>query len=322
MGKDKFISPRKIKKSKDSSSESGSNSSSNDSKRNIRRSNSDSSSSRSRSRTSSNSSSSNSSDEAPARKINISPNKNRDLTVHLRNAEMVAKYRNKNPHVVIDKTETISNFIPDQLEEDDEVWFFDVPSAIDVHKLAGQTIKLGSRNSTIKIGEENVQCVSKTNENSKLCSLVFQTKNGGLSVKSFRSIGHVQLRKSLNDDVEMDIDFNNAKSKTKVPFPEDLKVRHPLHGVKYKKTIDYSPSIKSRLEDAQKASVRVRTASNSHNADDAIAKMEISSPKKSKKRKAERSTGIGLESDNEQTNTIKKVKIEGNTADLDWIKTI
>lgn len=309
MAKEKKFSPRKTKKSISSSSESGGSSAESGSR--------------------SSKSSSGSSDEAPA--VSRSPSKhertsnnNRDLTVHLRNAEMVSMYRNKNPHVKIEKSKLPSAFTPDQLSDDDEVWIFEVPASIDIEKLAGQTLKLGSRNSTIKLDDDNtIQCVSRTLENSRLSSLVCQTKTGGLSVKAVRTVGHVQLRKSLNESAEVAIDYKSAKANVKVPFPEDLKVRHPLHGVKFKKTINCSPSVMSRLEEAQEASIRPRSAGKPIKIEDSEPKMEISSPKKTKKRKADRSVDV----EERHTNITKRVKVEENTVDaadndLDWIKAI
>lgn len=255
-----------------------------------------------------------------------------DLTVHLRNADMFAKYREKNPHIAFQKPQTTSNFTPDELSDSDEVWIFEVPNNIDPMGLVDQTVKLGSRRSALKLNDAaNYECVSEKYDAPKVVSLVCQKKNAQLAVKNVRPIGRVVVRQKLGASLDVPIDLDESNVNTKVPMPKNLKVRHPIHGINYEDSIELSETIKDKLAKAEAASKH--RPSRKNKGDKALAgdietiKIEdpSSTPRKSKKRKL-----TAVDDDEEPApNASKKVKRESEVKveestdmDLDWIKQI
>lgn len=286
-----------------------------------------------------------SSDEAPApvqsthrskkdkKKRNQSDShEDNDLTVHLRNADMFAKYREKNPHIAFQKSQTISNFTPDELSDNDEVWIFEVPNGIDPTTLVGQSVKLGSRRSALKLNDtDSYECVSEKYDEPKTVSLVCQKKNAQLAMKNTRPIGRVVLRQKLGASLEVPIDLDESKMNVKVPMPTNLKVRHPIHGANYEDSIILSETIKEKLAKAEAASLHRPSRKNRGGkvltGDIETIKIEDPSaaPRKTKKRKL---TAVDTDEDGVLTVSKKvkreiEVKIEDATdADLDWIKQI
>lgn len=286
-----------------------------------------------------------SSDEAPApvqpthrskkdkkKRKELDSHEDNDLTVHLRNADMFAKYREKNPHIAFQKSQTTSNFTPDELSDSDEVWVFEVPNGIDPTALVGQTVKLGSRRSALKLNDaDSYECVSEKYDEPKTVSLVCQKKNAQLAMKNTRPIGRVVLRQKLGASLEVPINLDESKVNVKVPMPTNLKVRHPIHGVNYEDSIALSETIKEKLAKAESASLHKPSRKN--RGEKALAgdietiKIEDASvaARETKKRKL-----TALDSDEEGVLTVSKkvkreseIKIEDATdADLDWIKQI
>lgn len=255
-----------------------------------------------------------------------------DLTVHLRNADMFAKYREKNPHIAFKNPRTTSNFTPDELSDSDEVWIFEMPNDINPTELIGQTVKLGSRRSALKLSDAgNFECVSEKYDEPKSVSLVCQKKNSQLTVKNTRPIGRVVLRQKLPASLDIQYDLDESKVNAKVPMPKNLKIRHPIHGVSYAKSIELSESIKEKLAKAELASLHrpsrkhVSAKSSAGNIETIKIEDVPATPRKSKKRKLD----ITESGDDAVPTASKKVKIENHINsedaadnDLDWIKQI
>lgn len=290
--------------------------------------------------------SSSSSDEAPAQastepaqRSKKDKNKRResdnhednDLTVHLRNADMFAKYREKNPHIAFQKAQSTSNFTLDELSDSDEVWILEVPNGIDPTELVGQTVKLGSRRSALKLNDaDNFECVSEKYDEPKTLSLACMKKNSQLVVKNTQSVGRVVLRQKLAASLEIPIDSEEARIKTKVPMPANLKVRHPILGVNYADSIELSEAIREKLAKAEAASMhrpsRKTRGEKASAGDIETIKIEEPSatPRKSKKRKL-----TAVDEDEDIVSPAKKrvkeesVKVEESTEnDLDWLTRI
>lgn len=253
-----------------------------------------------------------------------------DLTVHLRNADMFAKYREMNPHIEFQKSQTTSNFTPDELSDSDEVWIFEVPNDIDPTALVGQTVKLGSRRSALKLNDvDNYECVSEKYDVPKTVSLVCQKKNSQLIVKNTRPVGRVVLRQKLAASFEVPIDSDESKVNAKVPMPKNLKVRHPILGVNYEDSIELSETIREKLAKAEAASLHRPARKNRGNkapaGDIETIKIEepAATPRKSKKRKLATvdSDEDALPASSKKVKRENEVKVEDSAeTDLDWIK--
>lgn len=160
-----------------------------------------------------------------------------DAAVRFRNTLIISEYREKNPHIRVQQLEEPSQFNAEDLASDDEVWIFQAPASMDVSKLTGEQFKLGSRNSAIQAGNESVECVTEKFTDSKAMTMICPQRNSQLSLVSFVPEGRVRLRSAINNVDEEAINFDGFESKPKVPFPDNLKIRHPIHGANYKKQV-------------------------------------------------------------------------------------
>lgn len=248
----------------------------------------------------------------------------RDVTVLLRNSEMVAKYRNKNPHIAIEQSQTISNFTPDELSDSDEVWIVEIPNNINASNLIGQSFKLGSKSSTISTDCNEIECVTEKYNVPKAVSLVFQQKNSKLLVKNTTPIGRVVLRTKLCDSIEVPINLDDSKTITKVAFPTNLKVRHPLHGANFEQNINLDETIRNKLSKAHAASMHKspRKVKQEKTVEIKIDADEPKTSKKLKKRKLEieKEDDVAHEGYKKPKREIKLEDKHDN--DLDWITKI
>ncbi|XP_055323665.1 uncharacterized protein LOC129578709 [Sitodiplosis mosellana] len=222
---------------------------------------------------------------------NQSANKNQaNVTVRLENADSLAKYRNKYPHIQIENPKTTTNFAADEISDDDEIWLFDVPATIDVKKLIGKSIKLGSKKSTIKTDDDEIEYNSTKidkDDYQNTLSVVFQNKDAQFSIKNIKPVGRVQFHQKI-DDTDEPVELTPSGRHPCTIFPENLKVRHPLLGHQFEDKIKLSKTIKEKLMEAKTVSeqeslpsVRAKQEKEENRTSSQI------SPKKSKKRKAE-----------------------------------
>lgn len=262
------------------------------------------------------------------RKLNkSSTSRQSDHFARFRNTEMITKYKAKNPHISVQSSNLSSQFVAEELSSDDEVWLFQAPASLDVTQLVGQSLKLGSRNSTVSVSNEKIECVSEKYDDPKAMAIICPQRNAQLSLVSFNPAGRVLLRSNINDENEEAISFDELTSTVKVPFPANLKVRHPLHGIDFEKKIKVDPDVKSKLQDAQIASLkkpRAKKIKRETVDEDADVRMDVtpdtSPKKKTKKRKLEVDNG---NDDDDIPFLPKKIRtqIDGDDEnDLDWIK--
>lgn len=253
------------------------------------------------------------------------------ITVKLQNAEMLAKYREKNPHLKIEKPTKTSNFLPSEIDDDDEVWLFEVPNSVDVNELVGKSVKLGSKSCFIKTENTPIECISERYDASEdnIQSIVFQGSNAQLTIKNVRPAGRIMLRTNIIKTLDEPVEFDESKYSKNVAFPEELKVRHPLHGFRFDERVNLSDEIRERLTKAQAESMSASASTSTITKKPKIKKERIeieetltaaeSNAKKTKKRKADTQDDSTVE----PKKLKKTVKTENaNESDLAWINQI
>lgn len=250
-----------------------------------------------------------------------------DGAVRFRNTLIISEYKEKNPHISIQQLDEPSQFDAEDLSSDDEVWIFQAPASMDVSKLTGEQFKLGSRNSVVQAGGDSIECVTEKFAEPKTMTMICPQRNAQMSLVSFVPEGRVLLRSAINIENEDPIDFDGLETKVKVPFPDNLKVRHPIHGANYEKQIKLDKEITARLAEADNASaakpkskkIKQEIAVQQASGDDIPSGIETSPKKKSRKRKLE-----AVDGDEEEVPFLpKRVKTKIETEDgndLDWIK--
>lgn len=290
-----------------------------------------------KSRKSSTSSNSSSSDESkisvvtPQRKTSKTPDKSsskssttpKNLSVRFQNADMLTKYRNKNPHLKIENPRTTSNCLANEIGDDDEIWLCEIPNAIDVDELVGKSIKLGSKKSLMKTQNGQIECASSKFDSSNdvyqnTLSVVFQNNDSQLSVKNIKPVGRLTLYKKIDDSDDAIELIPNGRHPCTV-FPNNLAVRHPLLGRQFDEQIQISEAIKKKLAEAKVASQKSQSMVRVKREREESDNISHTTPRKTKKRKAEPS-----KEDAATPKKLKKdIKIEnGHDDDLVRIKQI
>lgn len=183
--------------------------------------------------------------------------KQANVTVRLDNADSLAKYRAKHPDIQIVNPNTTTNFAADEISDDDEIWLFEMPATMDVSKLVGKSIKLGSKKSTIKTDDDEIEYNSSkydTDDYRNTLSVAFQNRDSQFSIKNLKPVGRVQFHQKLDNDTDEPIELTPSGRHECTIFPENLKVRHPLLGHQFKDKIELNKTIKEKLTEAKIAS--------------------------------------------------------------------
>lgn len=124
---------------------------------------------------------------------------------------------------------TGSTFTLDDISDNEDIWIMDIPRTIDPKELKGQTLVFGEK-SKFKIKEERYYAVNHdVNYN---ISCVFNTGKVKSCYKTVnvKPAGAITIRRKLSGiSKTKPMQIENSS----VPFPENLKARHPLFGVSY-----------------------------------------------------------------------------------------
>ncbi|XP_055381484.1 uncharacterized protein LOC129612059 [Condylostylus longicornis] len=187
------------------------------------------------------------------------------------------------------------------ISEDDEVYFFQCPKDFDITTLKNTRIKVPGKTilNSSELITENCSPIKST--------FVIPDQQSNLKLKCINIQGKMVLRKRI-EIKKSEEDIGGRKQKFRVPFPQDIKERHPLHGVCYKEKINLAKHIKDRLKEAEKSRVYDKSD------------MKITPSAKKKKQKSEVN-----ESNFEKNEDVhKKIKIEfdDNDESLNWLRNI
>ncbi|XP_046618232.1 uncharacterized protein LOC124304176 isoform X2 [Neodiprion virginianus] len=135
-----------------------------------------------------------------------------------------------NENLTYDTTEANLNL--GDISEDEEIWVFNIPKTINPKNFKGQSIKLGKKNN-FQVGNELYETCSSASDSKQHLSLVFNTGRRKRPYKTInvKPAGCVQVRQKLSSIVDIDL---VSPKKASVPFPKNLKLRHPLFGHDYR----------------------------------------------------------------------------------------
>lgn len=177
-----------------------------------------------------------------------------NISVRLQNADMLSKYRNKNAHIAIGNPKTKSSFKATEISDDDEIWLCEIPNSVDVNKLLGKSLKLGSKNNIIKTSDDTqLECVSSKFDKlgngvyANTVSVVFQSDDGKLSVKNLKASGQISMHTKIKDEQRETIELEPTVRHECTIFPESLRVRHPLFGNHFEDKVKINKRIAVKL---------------------------------------------------------------------------
>lgn len=162
------------------------------------------------------------------------------------------KYLNKFPSVRF--CQPNYNVDIDLSDSSDEVWIVKCPSSIDAKK-----VLLGSKFEKIS-SESSVSKISSSRQNHQLEGVLINndckkpvTIMAGTDFKSFVPVGTIQIRETL-EMAHIDINVSTVDDSQEIPFPENIRVIHPLLGFDYERTQKVSKHVKKALSLARQRS--------------------------------------------------------------------
>ncbi|XP_017472201.1 PREDICTED: uncharacterized protein LOC108363367 [Rhagoletis zephyria] len=149
---------------------------------------------------------------------------------------------------------TIGGF-PGIDEVEDEVWFLQCPKGFDVEsELQGQKFKIPGRTNF-----NSCEAVAVEYAEPETRAFGYCNRKGRYSLRLLPVKGNILLRGRLKATEAVTLENAEAMCppQGRVPFPEMIKVRHPLHGHQFDKSIRVNKDIAERLKKADEISAKV-----------------------------------------------------------------
>ncbi|XP_053672852.1 uncharacterized protein LOC128723159 [Anopheles nili] len=184
-------------------------------------------------------------------------------------------------------------------DPDEETWIIECPASIDIqNELLGKKINLSAPQSKIKNCSIPLEVDVRTNSTEQIIGML-----AGPRIKSFVPTGFVRIKQSLPTLGEPDLSGMIENNNVVVPYPVNIRQRHPMLGNNFKECLALPKRVKKLLSVAQQKaallysetplrskSKRTDKPSKSKNAPPVLIKQEpydshAPSPSKAKKRK-------------------------------------
>ncbi|XP_015434900.1 PREDICTED: uncharacterized protein LOC107190588 [Dufourea novaeangliae] len=131
----------------------------------------------------------------------------------------------KEENLIVESTNSTFNL--DDISDSEDIWIMDIPRTINPGELKGQSLVFGEK-SKFKINEERYYAVNNNGKCNITC--VFKTEEAKSQYKTVnvKPAGTISIRRKLSGISKIKPMLIENSS---VPFPENLKTRHPLFGV-------------------------------------------------------------------------------------------
>lgn len=125
---------------------------------------------------------------------------------------------------------TASSFTLEDVDDDDELWLVDLPKTLNPHELAEQTLFFNDK-TKIKIGDDRYTAVSETIDDNDINISFTSVFSTGKPEKPYKTVnikptGRLVIKKKLSNSCKR-IATDEVDYCAVVPFPENLKIRHP-----------------------------------------------------------------------------------------------
>ncbi|KFB52384.1 AGAP013122-PA-like protein [Anopheles sinensis] len=134
----------------------------------------------------------------------------------------------------------------DLANPDEDTWILQCPANVDLHsELLNKKINLSAPSSKIKNCSIPLTAIVKPNTGEQAVGLMC-----GSRIKSFVPAGLIRIRETptLPDEMEMEENANTIE----IPFPDDIRQRHPLLGYDFEESTVMPDPVKERLSLARK----------------------------------------------------------------------
>ncbi|KOC60679.1 CCR4-NOT transcription complex subunit 4 [Habropoda laboriosa] len=130
------------------------------------------------------------------------------------------------------KKTTNSTLCLSDLSDSEDIWIMDIPRTIDPRELKGQTLIFGEK-SKFKVNKERYYAVNHEVKCNITCVLKTDKAKSQYKTVNIKPAGSFTVRRKLSSVSKMKpMKIENYS----VPFPKNLRSRHPLFGVSYEET--------------------------------------------------------------------------------------
>ncbi|KAF3424416.1 hypothetical protein E2986_07899 [Frieseomelitta varia] len=125
---------------------------------------------------------------------------------------------------------TDTTFDLDDLSDSEDIWIMDIPGTVNPQELKGQTLVFGEK-SKFKINEEKYYAVNHEVKCNVTCVFHAGKMKSQYKTVNMKPAGTITVRRKLSNVSKIEpMQIKNCS----VPFPKNLRTRHPLFGVQYK----------------------------------------------------------------------------------------
>lgn len=133
----------------------------------------------------------------------------------------------KEEDLIVESTD--SSFTLEDLSDNEDIWIMDIPRTIDPTELKGQTLTFGEK-SKFKVQDEKYCAVNHEIKSNVTCIFNTNSVKSRYKAVNIKPVGTISVRKKLSSVAKTkSIQIENCG----VPFPKNLRTRHPLFGVSY-----------------------------------------------------------------------------------------
>ncbi|CAK9795703.1 hypothetical protein ANTPLA_LOCUS480 [Anthophora plagiata] len=155
----------------------------------------------------------------------------------LKTKRMPMNMPNRRPHNINDLVQeeglivenTDSTLSLSDLSDNEDIWIMDIPATIDPRKLKGQTLMFGEK-SKFKVNEERYHAVNHEVKYNVTCVLKTDKEKSQYKTVNIKPAGAITVRRKLSSISKIKpMQIENYS----VPFPKNLRIRHPLFGVNH-----------------------------------------------------------------------------------------
>lgn len=202
---------------------------------------------------------------------------------------VLSQYLAKGPHLkVLTANRNPPALTSQEIGTEDEVWLFQCPQSVAVEKLVGNKLKLNSKPHVIPAdASTKFEYLSESPVNNQFYTVISKSADKNKhEAFSFRPAGVVRIQHEIPEVVHSDV-FEAVD--VSVPYPQNLKVRHPLLGFHFEDRSILSKGVRRLLRKAV-------TDSNIAKAENLVKREERSSSN-THGRKKKRSANIELDYD-------------------------
>lgn len=137
------------------------------------------------------------------------------------------------------------NFTLDDVDSDCEIYFAQIPKSVNPNLLLNKTL-YNDEDTKIKLDGQKY-LISMENKKQDPIMLIANTKTENCNMKLLNIVGTIKAQQVVKSKKKR---HSSEITNNRVPYPENLKIRHPIFGSDYKNKIKLDKNIQIKLDEA------------------------------------------------------------------------